>query len=231
MKRQYWILLVLVCSVVSFFVGRYSVGVPIVTAAIYSILLVIVGGFVTQLSGIVSLIRDWRKDMLAEKKVPGLIFNRFFTNKTKTIFVARITKKKGEGKVMSCEGVLTVNGTDIGNTSTVWLDGAKRRCDVGGDAFLVLFEAKESRYKEGEVTKQLLFFRATATDGKPISILEQYTEFADKILLVKLQADSGAELPEPSKSKIGSIMKKAEIDNSLDTLGFDELISSGQAPS
>jgi hypothetical protein len=127
-----------------------------------TIILAILGGIgtVTALSGI--LIPYFKEPVLEYTKI-GIWKDSYYLG---------VRKKRGKGKALGCEGYLTIDGTEIKNTISIWTKHERSKVDIddvpihlhlfkriGDDIIVYIGQFKEPEYEprrnEDVINKQL----------------------------------------------------------------------------
>ena len=97
------------------------------------------------------LIRAWNKDRKEEAKIPALAFDGFisteetlssgqFAGYVVNTIAVRVKMTKGMGKAQQCEGFIAIPEANIPASASPWLHERVRNYDIGGEAFLTLFQ-------------------------------------------------------------------------------------------
>ena len=140
MDKKFLIILSLSLLVVGFTAGFY------LATALQKQIEVLIGAalilaFLTWLgtgADFLGLLREWYREKKEAERTPTLEAGKIYKNQDNTYFLT-FQKTKGEGVVQGCAAYLSVQGTNINNSASVWENDAKREYDIGTRMGLMLF--------------------------------------------------------------------------------------------
>ena len=145
------------------------------------------------------LLREWWKEKKEEEKTPTLEAGKIYKNTDNAYFLT-LRKVKGDGLVEGCAAYLTVQGTSINNSSSVWEHAARREYDIGTRQGLRLFRV----YRNTEI-----YFPAAGIDTHFGENPLPYNESIKKELIIDLQARKG-NVPPTITKKILDIIEEGD---------------------
>jgi len=129
----------------------------------------------------VGLLRDWYREKKETERTPTLEVGKIYKNSEDAYFLT-LKKIKGEGLAEGCSGYLTVQGTNINNSATVWEHGATREYNIGTRQGLRLFRV----YQNTEI-----YFPAADIESNFGENALTYNEAIEKELIIDIQARIG----------------------------------------
>jgi len=89
------------------------------------------------------LLREWYREKKEAERIPTLEVGKIYKNTDNAYFLT-LKKVKGEGLAEGCSAYLTVQGTYINNSASVWEHAAKREYSIGIRQGLRLFRVYQN---------------------------------------------------------------------------------------
>ena len=188
--------------VISFVVGL-GIGLAILQSIQASLesLGIVAATWIGSLIGVFGMFNAYFKDKREEKKTPKVAFGEPYKRNDSSYFVD-VRLIGGQGHAQRCVGYITVEFSDIDNSSTVWEHSALREYDIGTHMGLRLFRVKDN---------SILFPAALGheTSGfveKPRSL----DVYRNKTITIEASFVNGQK-PEPYVEKISTIIDNAQL--------------------
>jgi hypothetical protein len=154
--------------------------------------------------GLAGMFRIYFKEKSEEKKTPKLAFGEAYKRDDNSYFID-VGLISGHGRAQRCVGYITVEYSDIDNSSTVWEHSALREYDIGSHMGLRLF-------KGGEEENNFILFPAAL--GHMISGFAENPRlldvFRNKQIKIEVNFINGPK-PEPYIDRLSNIVDNAPL--------------------
>jgi uncharacterized membrane protein YuzA (DUF378 family) len=193
---------------VSLIVILISVGIGIgIGMAIYETIkqsLVNTGAIITWIGAIVGLagmFRIYFKEKSEEKKTPKLAFGEAYKRDDNSYFID-VGLISGHGRAQRCVGYITVEYSDIDNSSTVWEHSALREYDIGSHMGLRLFKVENNSILFPAALGHMI--SGFAENPRPLDV------FRNKQIKIEVNFINGPK-PEPYIDRLSNIVDNAPL--------------------
>jgi hypothetical protein len=145
------------------------------------------------------LLREWYREKKDAERTPTLEAGKIYKN-LEDVYFLTLKKVKGEGLAEGCAAYLTVQGTNINNSATVWEHAATREYSIGTRQGLRLFRV----YQNTEI-----YFPAAGIESNFGENALPYNEAIKKELIIDIQARIG-NVPSTTTIKISDIIAEGD---------------------